>query len=516
MVTNHEALLKGANLDNSPMSSNLAKNENILRNMFNHCSDIVIRPIYQQQHHHILILYIDGLVDEKLLSESVLQPLLCSCDPQTLQVMELSIDSFSPEVISTGQMQSAFTIEELVQGILKGSIAILMDGVAQGWLAEARNFEKRAIEEPSTEASIMGPKEGFTEVLRVNTSMIRRKLRTSRLKFESFVAGEISQTDVVIAYIEGIASNETVEQVRQRVERVKVDALYGSSILEEYIEDRSFSPFPQILKTERPDTTVASLLEGNVAIIEDGTPFVSIVPMTFWSALQSAEDYSGRFMFSSAIRWIRFMLLIISLLLPSAYVATITFHPQLIPTNLLLSIAAAREPSPFPTVVEALLMEFMFEALREAGLRLPRATGSAVSIVGALVIGQAAVQAGIVSTPMVIVIAITGIASFAIPRYNFSTAFRMLRFPLLILGGTFGYFGIAFGTLVILIHVVNLRSFGLPYLTSVAPRVRGSWKDIFIRVPKWMKHNRPDLSPTEGSGTVLRSEYKPGKKRTDS
>jgi spore germination protein KA len=267
-----------------------------------------------------------------------------------------------------------------------------------------------------------------------------------------------------------------------------------SAYIEEFIEDSPYSPFPQVQNTERPDVVAANLLEGKIAIMVDGTPIVLIVPMTFWAAMQSAEDYYERFLIGTFIRWIRFVFFLIALLLPAIYVAISTFQPEMIPTNLLLSIAGAREASPFPALVEALMMEITFEVLREAGVRLPKQVGSATSIVGALVIGQASVQAGIVSAPMVIVVSITGIANFAIPRFNLAASIRLVRFPMIILAGTLGLFGIGIGLLGLLIHLSSLRSLGIPYLSPVSPLSVRGLKDVLIRAPHWAMKLRPRLT----------------------
>ncbi|TYR80456.1 spore germination protein [Priestia megaterium] len=478
-------------MEKTLLNHDLAQNELRFKETFHNCSDVQFRQIYNKGQPNILLLYVSGLIDEQKFSMAILNPLTYIPISSEYRQLDDLADFIRREGLAIGHTQLVCKYSEVIMGVLRGNVAIIVDGEATALLAEVIGFDKRGIEEPTTEVSILGPKEGFTETLTMNISLLRRRIRSHHLKLESFVLGDLSQTDVVVAYIDGIAKSSIVEEVRNRISRIHTDSIYGSSAVEEFIEDMSFSPFPQIMKTERPDTTVTSLLEGQVVILEDGSPYAAIVPMTFWAALQSAEDYFNRSLFSSAVRWIRFTLFLVSLLLPSIYVSIVSFHPQLIPTHLLLSITAAREPTPFPTVVEALLMEFMFEALREAGLRLPRATGSAISIVGALVIGQSAVQAGIVSAPMVIVVATTGIASFAIPRYNFSSAVRMLRFPLLILAGMLGFYGVAVGVLIILIHLVNLRSFGVPYMTSVAPQYPFTFKDIFIRAPKWAMRQRP-------------------------
>lgn len=308
---------------------------------------------------------------------------------------------------------------------------------------------------------------------------------------ETIIVGQVSQTDIVIAYIDGIAPNSVLEEVRKRIRRIQIDGVLDSCYIEEFIEDITWTPFPQVQNTERPDVVCASLFEGKVAIFVDNTPFVLVVPMTFWTGLQAADDYYERSIYTTFVRFIRYALLNIALLLPSLYVALTTFHPQLIPTNLLISIAAAREGVPFPTVIETLMMEFMFEGLREAGIRLPKPVGSAVSIVGALVIGQAAVQAGIASAPVVIIVATTGISSFGIPRYNLGTACRLLRFPMLIMAGMLGLYGVIIGFFIIIIHLLGLRSFGVPYMSPVAPLIPGNLKDIFIRAPRWSMTRRP-------------------------
>ncbi|MNI48217.1 Spore germination protein A1 [compost metagenome] len=311
---------------------------------------------------------------------------------------------------------------------------------------------------------------------------------------ESLTLGQVSQTNIVIAYLEGTAKESIVNEVRERISRIKLDAVLESGFIEEFIEDAPLSPFPTVQNTERPDIVAANLLEGRVAIFTDGTPFVLIVPFTFWQGLQSAEDYYNRSLYSSAVRIIRSVLLTTSLFLPSLYVAIINFHSLMLPTSLVLNFSAAQENTPFPTVVEAFMMEMIFEGLREAGIRLPKQIGSAVSIVGALVIGQAAVQAGIVSAPVVIIVAGTGIASFTIPRYNLGYALRLLRFTMLILAGTLGLYGIALGTLALLLHLVSLRSFGVPYFTPVAPMITRSLNDVLWRSPRWKMNMLPKLT----------------------
>ncbi|WP_018132852.1 spore germination protein [Effusibacillus pohliae] len=501
-----------ADLQGEPIRSDLLQNETILKQVFHNCSDVVFRPLHIHGQIKALLVFVDGLVDMKHLDEVVLKPMMFEGLPQGLGHLERMGKILEHQVVAVAQTQTVDRLSDVVQSILKGDIAILADGENSALIASIKTWEKRSIEEPPAESVIRGPREGFTENIRTNTSLLRRRLRTARLKLEALSLGELSKTDVIIAYIEGIAADSIVREVRKRVGRIRIDGVLESGYIEELIEDLPFSPFPQVLHTERPDVVAANLLEGKVAILVDTTPFVLIVPTFFWEALNANEDYYERFLIAAAIRWVRYIFLFVAMLFPSLYVAITTFHQEMLPTNLLLTIAASREPSPFPAFVEALIMEITFEALREAGLRLPRQVGQAISIVGALVIGQAAVQAGIVSAPMVIIVSITGIASFTMPRYNFAIAIRILRFPLIFLAGTLGLYGVTIGVLAILIHLTSLRSFGVPYFAPVAPLTVRNLKDVGVRAPWWRMNRRPSMTVFHNQMRVPRGQ-KPGPKR---
>jgi hypothetical protein len=500
--------LPNPDLKSEYLFSDLELNEQLLKELFQNCSDIVFRAIQENNKTKILLIYIDGLIDTKSLEADVIKPILYDGLPNGITKVRSFVEVVEQKQLAISQVSHVEKVQDLVDGILKANVGILVDGEAKAILASLQGYEKRGVEEPQTEVTIRGPRDGFTESLRTNTALLRRRVRSSRLKMETFSVGELSQTDLVITYIDGIAPTGIIEELRDRISRIQIDGLLGSEFLEEFIEDAPYSPFPQIQNTERPDILIGNLLEGRVAIIVDNSPFALIIPMTFWSGFHAVEDYYERFMYTTFIRFIRLNLILISLYLPSIYVALTTYHPKLIPTTLLISIAAAREGVPFPALIEAVIMEFMFEGLREAGIRLPKAVGSAVSIVGALVIGQAAVQAGIVSAPMVIVVATTGIASFAIPRYNFGLAFRMLRFIMLILAGCFGLYGIIIGFIALTIHLVNLRSYGVSYFTPVSPLNYQELKDTIIRAPRWSLHTRPTFI-SEGDKTRIPKGQKP-------
>ncbi|MFC5451250.1 spore germination protein [Paenibacillus aestuarii] len=448
------------------VNESVTVNCDTLQHIFHNCADIVFRPLTLADHSQILLVYIEELTDSDKLEQ-----IISAC------MIRRDFDRLT-------QYTVVQQVPEIVAKVLKGSTAIFVDGKPFAYLADLANFKQRAINEPSNEASIRGPREGFTEDLRTNLSMVRRKISHPKLKFEMHQAGELTNTEFVLAYIEDEAKPELIQEVRRRLQAFRSNQLLDSGYIEECIEDKTFSLFPQIQNTERPDTVSASLLAGRVAIIVDGSPNALLLPMTFWSGFQAAEDHYERFLYVSAVRIIRILLAIMSCLLPSVYVALTTFHPQMIPLNLMLSISVSREGIPFPTVIETLLMELMFEGLREAGLRLPKAIGSAVSIVGALVIGEAAVQAGFISAPIVMIVAGTGIASFAFPNYSLALPFRILRFPLLILGGFLGLYGVAIGVMFVLIHLMTLKSFGVPYLKPIAPIGKKFWKDTLIRMNK--------------------------------
>lgn len=472
-----------------PLSSDLSGNIETLRTIYKDCSDVVFRPFFVGGHTKAVIIYFEGLSNIEEMDANLISPLMEENAAKYHSIYELF-----EKKISVTKAKEVKTFAECVEYLSIGSPVLLLERQSNGFAFGLSKWEKRSVEEPTAESVIRGPREGFTESLGVNSSLIRRKIRSPKLKMKSMKIGRLTQTEVIVSYVEGLVDQTLIEEINQRLEHIDIDGILESGYIEEMIEDNPYSPFPQILNTERPDVAVSSLLEGRVVILVDGTPFVLVAPTTLYSLLQSSEDYYERFMIGTAIRWLRYFFVLISLLLPSIYVAVLTYHHEMVPTSLLLSMAASREQVPFPALVEALIMEITFEGLREAGIRLPKQVGAAVSIVGALVIGQAAVQAGIVSAPMVMVVAITGIASFTIPRYTAGIALRMLRFPIIILAGTLGLLGVMLGIIFILTHLCTLRSFGVPYLSPMAPMKFRDMKDVLIRAPRWALNTRPHLT----------------------
>lgn len=498
---NHDdGLLPNPNqkLEKKELSGELEKDLQQLKQIFDRLFDIVYREIPMGDSHKGMIILLDGFVNTKIVDENIIKPLLdygksmppIDMDPN--KGMENLLQQ-----ISVAQVKWGDTIQEVVDHVLWGDTVLLIDGMKKALFMSAKEWDKRSVEEPATEAVIRGPRDGFTENLQTNIILIRRRLKTPQLKMEKIHVGKLSKTEIVITYIDGIAESSLLTEVRKRLDRIDIDAILESGYIEEWIEDNPYSFFPQVQYTERPDKVVGNILEGKVGILIDNTPFALIVPVTFYEMMQSNEDYYQRYLMSTAIRWIRFLFVGVALLLPSLYIAILTYHQEMIPTALLFSAAASREPVPFPALVEALLMEISFEGLREAGVRLPRPVGTAVSIVGALVIGEAAVRAGLVSAPMVIIVSITGIASFTIPSFSQAQSIRLLRFPMMLIAGSLGLYGVLMGILLLLTHMARLRSFGVPFLSPVAPLHVSDLKDIFIRMPWWSMTERSDETAKE-------------------
>ncbi|WP_156158137.1 spore germination protein [Gordoniibacillus kamchatkensis] len=467
----------------------LQQNEQMLRSLYPNCSDVVYRSFLVGGTVNALLVYIEGLSDTSGIEEYVIAPLM----REDLGVVD-GIGQLAAACIFVSQTKEFTTFAECLEHLSNGYPVLLWDNEACGAALGLTKWEKRSIEEPVAETGIRGPREGFTETLRVNTSQIRRIIKSHLLRMEAVKLGEYTRTNVVLVYIEGLTDKTLVEEARTRLSRIRIDGIMESGYIEELIEDQGYSPFPQLLNTERPDVVCSCLLEGRIAILTEGSPFALIAPITLFTLFQSHEDYYQRFLVSTVLRWLRYSFILISLLLPSLYVAILTYHQEMVPGSLLISMASSREAVPFPALIEALIMEIAFEALREAGVRLPKQVGAAVSIVGALVIGQAAVQAGLVSAPMVIVVAITGIASFMIPRYIAGIAVRLLRFPLILLGGSLGLLGVMMGIIILVLHLCSLRSFGVPYLSTIATPHMSELKDVLVRAPWWKLDTRPRLT----------------------
>lgn len=495
------------------LSRDLSQNLLRISDALSQSPDLVIRKFSINIDHgwEAAVVYIDGLADKTIINDHILRPLMVDTVKLSAnKAMDPKKDLLWIEdhLITANDLSRIAALDKVVDAILKGDTVLLVQGFTEALQISSKGWEKRALSEPTTEVIIKGPRDGFIENLRTNTALLRRKIGHPDLTFESMRVGRKTRSEVNIAFIRGIARDDLVTEVRRRIGRIDTDAVLATAYINEFIEDAPFSLFPTTAYTERPDVAAAKLLEGRVAIMMDGTPTVYTVPALFMESFQSPDDYHFRTFYATLIRWIRFLAFALTVFLPALYVALATFHQELIPTPLLITIAAATDGTPFPAVIEILVMGVLFEILREAGLRIPRAFGPAVSIVGGLVIGEAAVGAGLAGEPAVVVTALTAITSYIMPFQAEISAF--LRFTLTILAGFFGIYGIFNGAIFILIHLASLRSFGVPFLSPLAPLMGGDLKDVIIRAPQWAMLTRPrSLEPEDAVRQKFGSRPKP-------
>lgn len=481
-------------LMNIKVSLNLTDNINEIHKILENNCDLVIKNITlgRTGSRAASILFIDSLIDSDQIDSDIIRPLVIDAYTSGLESADGIISQLNcGNLVTKGQIKTCSNMKNLMNGLLGGEACLLISGIESAYVISVKGNEKRSITEAQTEPVIRGPKDAFVESLNSNIGLIRTRIPNPNLSFEEIQIGTQTHTKVCISYIRGICPSSRIAEVRARLSRIQIDGILESGYLEEFIQDNPFSLFPQIRNTERPDVASAALLEGRVAIITDNTPIALIVPGEFFTLLQSSEDYYDRFIFSSFIRILRFFALLIASFLPAFYIAVTNYHKEMIPTDLLLSIAQSRTGVPVSTVVEAVAMNFALELLYEAGVRLPKSLGQTISIVGALIIGQAAVQAKLVSPLTVIVIALTGIATFCIPQYNLALPIRIIRFLFMIVASLFGLFGLMIGTLYVLLHLSSLRSFGIAYLSPLSPLDIDSSKDAVIRSPWWALVKRP-------------------------
>ncbi|MGA6841674.1 spore germination protein [Priestia megaterium] len=476
------------------IQGSLSANLNIIKQKTGNSSDVVIRHLKMGMNSEMkaAIVYVEGIVDNQSIQEYLLQSMMKDNDKEKLNEHD-ALNLISEDMMTVGNVSSIKNWDDLFLSLMAGDTLILVDGIGKALSASTKGGEKRSISESNTQMVVRGPKGAFTESLGTNTAMVRRIIKTPDLWMESLKVGRVTKTDVTIMYIHGIANDKVVKEIRQRLHQIDIDSILESGYIEQLIEDQTATPFPTIYNTERPDVVAGNLLEGRIAIFVDGTPFVLLAPALFMQFFQSAEDYYARFDIATSIRLLRIFMFLISLIAPATYVAVTTFHQEMVPTTLIVAIAAQREAVPFPSFVEALVMELTFEILREAGIRLPKAIGAAVSIVGALVIGQAAVQASIVSPAMVIIVSITAIASFATPSFDMAISARLIRFLFMLGAATFGFYGIILVLLMMVVHLCSLRSFGVPYMAPFAPFIPVNNGDTVVRLPWWTLRQRPRL-----------------------
>ncbi len=497
----------------------LDDNFQVIKKSLGKSDDIILRKFNFGVKHQskALICFIDGLGDKNLILEYVVKSLMVNIhitNPKGKLVDKRNMfDDIKNNILSIVEASEVKNMDEAIDTILSGNTLLLIDGCTQGFAISAKGGDRRSIQQPETEVVIRGSREAFVETLRVNTSLIRKTIKNPNLIFETLVVGKQTRTDVCIVYIQGIANDKIVQEARDRINRIDTDVILESGYIEQFIEDNPLSPFATIGNSERPDKVSAKLLEGRVGIICGGTPIVLTVPYTFVESLQVPEDYYSRPFLTNLIRILRVVALFITLTLPAVYISLTTFHQEMIPTVLLVTFAAAREGIPFPVLIETLISEVIFQLLRESGIRMPKAVGTAVSIVGTLVIGQAAVEAGIIGAPMVIITALSAITSFILP--SIYDAVIVFKFILIFISSAFGLFGVIVGLFCILAHMCSLRTFGTPFMSPLAPVNWSSMKDSILRFPLWLMKNRPKAITWKNSGRQASQQMpnKPDKKK---
>lgn len=496
------------------LSQSLQNNLNIIKAKFGESSDLIIREFTFGKDRsggvRAALIFLDGLANLPMINDSIIKPLMhdsrLSHAEESANIS--SMNEIRDRLLAVGEVKTVYTYNEVTEACLSGDAVFMAESFCKALDIGAKGWEKRAVTEPPSETAIRGPREGFTENLRTNTSMIRRKIKDPALKIHAAVIGRRTHTQINILYIDGIADPDLVREVEHRLKKIDTDAILATGYVEQYIEDSTFTVFPTIWCSEKPDAVAGKLLEGRVAVAVDGAPFVMTVPMLFIENFQSAEDYITRSYYATLMRILRLIAFLISLFAPALYIALATYHQELIPTTLLFTMAAASEGTPFPASVEIGVMLLIFLILREAGIRMPRPIGQTVSIVGALVMGEAAVQAGIVGAPVVIIVAMTAVSGFAIPFVADATS--ILAWFLLLMAATMGSFGITIGTFIILVHLTSLRSFGAHYLAPIAPFHKVDLKDTAVRVPIWAMRTRPKATnPQNIKRQNMQSAYDP-------
>jgi spore germination protein len=473
------------------ISKELQQNVRYIESVMVDCADLVKKEFSVGRRHHIpvYVAYMDGLVNVSLIQESVIRPLLLE---KAVSAREL--DGW---VIQSADRKWISTMDEAFNGILSGNTVVFMEGEDQAIQISTKLPPNRGVQTADQEVAMVGSKDSFNESLRINTALIRRRIRDTRLKVIQKQLGTRSRTDYALMYVEDLAKEDVVEKIKTQLDKICVDALFDNGMLEQYLEKEAKSPFPAYQLTQRPDKTASALLEGRIAVILDNSPEALLLPVTMNVFFQASDDYYNRWETATFARILRYLAAFLAVGLPGFYVAIAGFHPEVLPTSFLLALVSARETVPFPVVVEVVIMEIAFELLREAGIRLPGQLGGTIGVVGGLIVGQAAVDAHIVSTIVVIVVALTAIASFAIPNEIFTGAVRLLKFFLIFVCTVWGLYGFFLGFLAIFLHLFSLEHYGVPYMypscTAKGKNV-DAFQDDVVRAPLKFMTYRPEFT----------------------
>lgn len=474
-------------------------------------SDIILREFTLNLNgvpYKALLVCIDGMIDSDLVNNFLLRPLM---EPKNNSSRTVNLNGIKVtkskkidlatyiynNLVPQNDIEKVDSLDDLISAVNIGDCALLVDTLNVGFVVDVKGYKSREISSPTNEIVIRGSQEAFVENLRTNTSMLRRIINNENLIIEDATVGKVSKTKVAICYLKNVANTELVNEVKYRINNLDIDYVISSGQLEQLIQDKGNVAFPQLIATERSDKTSLHILEGRVVVIVNGSPYALIMPGVFLDFLSSPEDVNLKHQYSNLLKVVRFLASFITLLLPGVYVAITNYHTELLPTELLFTIAASRNAVPFPTIIEIIVMEISFELIREAGLRVPTPFGSTIGIIGALVLGEAAVSANLVSPILIIIVATTAICSFAIPDFSLSFAFRIFRFVYIILGYLCGLLGIVFGLFIQLAILANLKSFGSPYLAPYVPITNLNGSLSYFVKPIWKRESRADFLNTK-------------------
>lgn len=477
---------------NMNFTNSLKQNIDLFKKILNNNDTIVYRQIENRKNtdFKFCVIFSDAMVDKDIVHEAIIEPLVSVTISENLNYSDTN-DYILKSIITSHDAEKTKNLEKIMASIMYGDTVLLTENVSEVIIISTKGFKTRGISEPDTEITLKGPKESFNESLMVNVSLLSKRVKNPKLKFVFRELGNQTKTNICVSYIEGIASPQILKELMKRLDKFDQSQLLYSAEIEEYIKDCPLSIFKTINNSERPDVVAGKLLEGGFAILADGTPYALMLPFIFMEYFQSADDYCTNYVFATISRGIRFLAFFLGLSTPALYNAVTTFHQELVPTRLILSISTARQGVPFPTVVEALIMLLGFDILREAGTRLPKPVGQTVSIVGALVLGEAAVNARLISAPMVIVTAVTGICSLMIPKLL--TPFIVLRLLFLVASSFLGLYGYMYCIIGLFIYLASMRSFGIPYTLYTGAVKLHDIEDTSIRAPWWAINNRPKL-----------------------
>lgn len=488
------------------ISANLRDNEAYIRKRCENCADILIRPMKLGAERKVdcLMLYIEVAVSNMMLDDSAIGKMIN-------HFWEISPDQIQEFVknnsLGIADVQKLSTMEEVFAAMLAGNAIFFMDGYDQAMKISSKGYPNMGVSEAETEKVLRGSREGFSDSVKTNSALVRKRLRDTRLKVEEQYIGTRSQTLIQILYMDDLVHEELLEDIKERLKAYEIDGILDSGMLEQLTEDAWYSPFPQYQTTERPDRAVQEILNGKIVVLCDNSPEALILPSAFNGFMESSEDWYHHFEMASFLRALRYLALICATLLPGLYLAAVRFHTQILPANLILSFAEAREGVPFSSVVELVFLELSFELIREAGVRVPGALGNAIGIVGGLIIGQAAVSANLVSPIVVMIVALTALGSMTIPNEEFAAAFRLLKYFFLFLGGYLGIYGIVLGAYLTVSHLAGLLSFGMPYLMPFVKKERARGVgDGILRLPFRKRWQRPLYARQEESLRLKRRE----------